>query len=467
MQHQGLEQTQQLRQQLRINPRQLALGRLLEMTAPEFEDRVRHELDENPALEASDPEPVAAEVHDELDGDDDTPYYLRYGRNRSADDPVYDAAALAADPEADSMLEVLGNRLANEADLTAQQLLAAEYIIGSIDENGYLTRPLPAIASDIAVAEGTEVSPADMEAAYTAVLALDPPGIGASDLRHCLLLQLRRHRPSQAVDDAIAILEQRYDDFSHRRFESLAERLNLSRERLAEALEAIRGLNPKPGSAFGSSAAADRTRHITPDFSVDYDRETDRFSVALADNIPELAIEQSFRADAPLTTSDPAAERYIRSRRDAAAEFIALAGQRAQTLSTLARAIVDLQRRYFITADPKDIRPMVLRDLSERTGLSVSTISRALSGKYIQTPHGVVAVKSLFNEASAARGDTASPAVLEALAAIIAAEDKHNPLPDEQLAALLAEQGYPLARRTVAKYRERLGLPTARLRKQL
>ncbi len=478
MHSERLEQSQQLKLQQRINPQQVALGRVLEMTATEFEEAIRRELDENPALEAVEPrEAVADDFHESADDlqradyatDEDIPFYRQDVRNHSADDPVYDAAALAAD-DSEDMLPILMDRIKSEFDFSPEEIQVAEYIIGNLDSNGYLTRPLAAIAADMALAEGSEPSAATVRKVFDVVRSLDPPGIGAVDLRDCLLLQLDRRPRSAAVVTATEIIRHYFDIFSKRHFERLQGELGISRADLSEALDIILTLNPRPGAALGGSASSDRSRHITPDFLLDYDEETDRFSLSLGGNMPDLAVEESFRADPDggrAGTARRDAADYIRRRRDAANNFIALAHQRSATLSAIARAIASIQKEFFVSGDQADLKPMILKDVAERTGLDISSVSRAVSGKYIQTPHGTYALKSLFNERPSADSDASTPAILKNLGEIIDAENKRDPLSDRELTDALAARGFDIARRTVAKYRERLGHPVARLRKEL
>lgn len=481
MHSERLEQTQQLKLQQRINPQQVALGRMLEMSTPEFEDEVRRELDENPALQAIErdqtDQPDFAESADDLQRadyatDDDIPFYRSDIRNYSPDDAVYDAAAMAAD-DSEDMLQTLMAHLKNEHNLSPEQMLIAEYIIGNFDSNGYLTRPLAAIVGDITLTEGSEPSLAQVKEVFDTVRTLDPAGIGAIDLRDCLLLQLLRRQPDAAVLTALEIVRHYFDLFSKRHFERLQSELGISRADLSEAINLILSLNPRPGAALGGGASADRSRHITPDFLLDYDEEADRFTISLGGDIPDLAVEESFRIDHAdgLKGSAPSARRdaadYIRRRREAANNFIALAHQRSATLTAIARAIASIQRDFFISGDQADLKPMILKDVAERTGLDISSVSRAVSGKYIQTPHGIYALKSLFNERPNADSDASTPAILKNLGEIIDAEDKRNPLSDRELTDALAKSGFDIARRTVAKYRERLGHPVARLRKEL
>lgn len=480
MHKERLEQTQQLRLQQRISPQQVALGRVLEMSAPEFEEEVRRELNDNPALEevrhdSAEPDGSFSESAEDLQradyaDDDDVPFYSLNARNRSADDPHFDFAALAAD-DSEDMMDMLMTRLKTEHELSPEQLLMAEYIIGNIDSNGYLTRPLASIAADMAMAEDREPSLPQLRTIFETVRSLDPPGIGAVDLRDCLLLQLQRRTPDATVLTAQEIICHHFDIFSKRHFERLQAELGISRENLADALRLILTLNPRPGAALGGGVSADRTGHITPDFLLDYDEETGRFTLSLGGRIPELAIEESFRTDIPDTKNSGEQRRadaeYIRRRRDAATAFISIANMRAASLTAIAKAITSIQRTFFVSGDQADLKPMILKDVAEITGLDISAVSRAVSGKYIQTPHGIYALKSLFNERPSADSDASTPEILKNLGELIDSEDKRNPLSDRELTSALAKRGYDIARRTVAKYRERLGHPPARLRKQL
>lgn len=447
------------------------------MSAPEFEDEVRRELDENPALEvveSTEPQhdteygesAEQMQLADYAD-EDDVPTYLRRAANRSADDTRIEAASYTADDD-ESAGEILMKRLSTENNLSETDMRIAAHIIGNLDDNGYLTRPLSDIADDIAIADGLDVDTEQVRHVFSAVRSLDPAGIGAVDLRDCLLLQLDRMPNNVETITAREIVSQYFDLFSKRHFDRLQARLGVTRDDLSRAEALIQTLNPKPASALENAGSADRTRHAVPDFVLDYDAASDTFTISLQGNIPELAIEASFRSD-ELTPSprQSKAEAFIKSRRDAAANFIRLASMRATTLMSIARAIVDIQHRFFVSGEKADIRPMILRDVATATGLDISVISRATSGKYILTPHGMYPLKLLFNERPDADNDVSTHLILKVLSDAISNEDKRSPLTDRELTDMLAEKGFDIARRTVAKYRERLGLPVARLRKQI
>lgn len=472
----------------RLNPQNVALGRLLEMSVPELEDEIRRELDDNPALEARDnddmerPEQEFGESADELQladyaDADDVPAYMQRANNRSADEPVYDAGSLAAD-DGDSLIEALMQRLASENELSDNDKRIAEHIIGNLDTNGYMTRNLAAIRDDIAISEGFDPEPDDMNRIFRAIRALDPAGIGAIDLRDCLLLQIDRKEPTVRSLTAREIISDYFDLFSKKHYDRLISQLEISRDDLADALDFIHSLNPKPASALDIARPSDRVRHITPDIALDYDAETDSFTISLLGNIPELTIEQTFRElPAPEHGNEPgsAAARqrqkqafaFIKRKRDDAEAFIKLIEMRSSTLLTIAKAIVYYQKAFFTGGDKADIKPMILKDISGMTGLDLSVISRAAAGKYILTSHGIYPLKLFFNERPDSDNDISSHEILKALSSLIEAEDKHSPLSDRALCDALAAKGYDIARRTVAKYRERLGFPVARLRKQI
>lgn len=473
----SLRMEQQQRLQQRLNIHNVVLGRMLEMSAPEFDDEVRRQLDDNPALEAIDeiPAPEGSEndfkeTAEQLQmadyAADDLPSYAYNARNSSPDDAAVDAVSLAAD-ESESAFEILLRRLASESELTAPELKTGSYIIGNLDSNGYLTRPLDDIADDMAVAEGLNPTPIQMRRAFEAVRSLDPAGIGAVDLRDCLLLQLDRRKPTATVRLARQILSDHFDLFSKKHYDRLAAALGTDMETLGTALDLILSLNPRPAASLAEGNAATRARHITPDFVLDYDHTDGTFTVQLAGRRTRLGIEDSFTVD-PSDTSSPSlasARAFIRSKREEAASFIRLAELRADTLTVIAEAIVRIQHDFFATGDRALIRPMILKDVSAATGLDLSVISRAVAGKYILTPHGMYPLKFFFNEHPKDESGASAHRIIEAIKQLIEAENKKNPLSDQAIQKSLQAQGFDIARRTVAKYRERIGYPVARLRK--
>jgi len=456
-----------LKQQQRLTPLQVQFVRMLEMTTPEFEETVRRAIDEMPALEATDPdEETDVPTIDTHTDDDPTPLYNRRTNNYSPDYEYYDAAA-AAPERAETLMESLAAQLAL-TDMDDTDCIIAANIIGNLDDNGYITRDLQSIADDISTRTDIIVDTGQVNRVWQKVRQLDPAGIGAVDLRDCLLLQLKRLPRSIQVDNATEIVGHYFDMFSKMHYKPLMSALDIDDEKLKEALAVIKRLNPKPGSTFASGRADDDTpRHVVPDFAVDIDG--DRLTLTMLSRIPELTIDRTFAEDTPITTRSrrDAANLFIRRKRDEAQDFIKVLSMRQETLYRVMQAIVKLQRDFFMTGEESLIKPMILKDIKELTGYGLSVISRATAGKYVTTPHGTYALKSLFNERPKEDNDTSSHQIFAAMRALIDSEDSNHPLSDERITQMLTSQGYDIARRTVAKYRERLGFPVARLRKRL
>lgn len=470
----SLRQVQQQALQQRLNIQNVALGRLLEMNMVQFEDEVRRELDDNPALELKNGEtdketddfnetPEQLQLADYADADD-IPYYKLEALNHEAGGTAFDPASVMPD-DSDSVLDILLRRLSNETELQPDELNVARYIIGNLDSNGYLTRSLEDIADDMAINEGIEVSRNKLIKAFEAVRALEPAGIGAIDLRDCLLLQLDRLEPTPEVLTAILIIKDNFELFAKKHYDRLGNAVGASASDLERALRLIQSLNPKPAASLAGTP--DSSPHIIPDFILDYDATTELFTVSLSGRQPDLGIEESFSATHQAGgRGSSEADAFIKKKRDEATSFIKLAAMRGATLLAIAKTIVSKQSAFFASGDPAEIRPMILKDISAVTGLDISIISRAVAGKYILAPHGVYPLKYLFNERSSASSDTSSLEILEAIKKLINSEDKSSPLTDQELTEKLQASGYDIARRTVAKYRERLGYPVGRLRKQ-
>lgn len=493
----------ELKQQQRLTPLQVQFVRMLEMSAPEMEDEVRRALDEMPALEAVDNQDTDTKATQTTeDGqlftesdrdmqradfrtDDDVPDYLD-NQERHVEAPAlpgerYEPRIARASYDPDRYVEpVVTNsdetlfesldRQVSELHLTAEELAIARYIIGSVDENGYLTRPMQALLDDLAINEGIDTDMATLERMRRVVRSLDPPGVGAVDLRDCLLLQLRRMPRSTRSLTAAEVVADYFDLFSKRHFDRIASAMDITRPQLDDAIELISRLNPKPGSAFPTGAIDDRSRQITPDFLVEAAPDGSLTLTSLS-HIPELRVERTFESDATVPEgSDKRLEDariFLRTKRDDARNFIRVVTQRQETLFRVMSAIVKLQHDFFVSEDDEDIRPMVLRDIAELTGYNLSVISRATQGKYVATLHGVYPLKKFFNEKVKADNDTlTSNRIISAIKKAIESEDPSKPLSDREITARLAAGGYDIARRTVAKYRENLGFPVARLRKK-
>lgn len=473
-----ISQSQQTVQ--RLSPRQVQYVRLLEMTAPEIEEELRRQLDDNPALEVA--EPVAADDsdHDDNPAADIAEQMAGMGDDPD-DDPVDRMPAWASSASSDyapmqiaddgpNLHEYLEEQI-REMSLPEDAALAAHYIIGNIDENGYMTRTLAAIADDIAIATGRDIAPQTMRQAFDAVRSLEPAGVGAVDLRDCLLLQLRRIKPSTfELKIAQEVIADYFDLFSKKHFDRLQMQLGLDRQdELRAAIEIIRGLNPKPGSAIAPSGALLRLGQISPDVAVEQ-LDNGRFSVSLASPLPQLQVERSFQLDTaqkPRNRAEKEAQSFIRLKRDDAEAFIGAIRQRSQTLLDVTEAIVRRQPDFFATGEKSRLKPMILRDIAADTGLDLSAVSRATAGKYVATPMGVYPLKMFFNEATGSEADTSAHQLMHAMKDIIDAEDKNHPLSDLAIQEAMEARGFKLARRTVTKYREKLGLPVGRLRKKI
>ena len=479
----SLQLSTEQRLQQRLTPLQVQFVKMLEMTGPEVEDEVKRVLDENPALERCDNDErdnnltedsteVFNESAEEIQladyrDEDEIPPYRLEARNYSADDKYYEPVAVDS---SDTLIESLNAQLM-EYDLDDTELAIAQYIIGNLDDNGYMTRDLTAICDDLAFNAGIDVPLSLIKNMFEIVRGLEPAGVAAIDLRDCLLLQLKRKERNNLNDIATDIITNYFDLFSKRHYDRLCNSLNISSEKLREVVSVITSLNPKPGSIL-TGGVSDSTRHIIPDFSIEVDDDNGNITLTLLNRIPELQIEETFSEKAceipqNATRSQREAAAFIKQKRDEASGFIKILKMRQETLYRVMKAIVKIQHEFFLTDDESKIKPMILKDISAITGQDLSVISRATTGKYVMTQRGIYPLKLFFNERPTDDDDTSSHEILAALKDIIANENKRRPLSDEAITNALGEQGYNIARRTVTKYRERLGLPVARLRKEL
>lgn len=443
-----LTQDQLLRQ--RLLPQQMRFAEMLEQTDDEIADEIELELTENPALEKV----------EEPDSDPERRYYAP----RSAA-PEEDHRQLREYD--DTLAEHLLAQLNELSDLDPALRRIAAYMVGALDSNGYMTRTLPQIREDISMATENKFKPTmeQIRAAAEILRSLDPPGVGAQDLRDCLLLQLRRLPADRPMRDvAIEIVRYWFDLFANRNFRRLSSESEIPEEDIRGANTLISSLNPKPGSEFSPDPARTVAESaVTPDFIVETDGET--LTVTMPNTLPQLQIEESFRADAP--EGGDAAE-FVRTRRNQAQTFIDLLRRRREALMKIGRAIVNIQSAFFLNGDDESrLRPMVLRQVAERAGVDLTAVSRAINGKWLATEWGIYPLKSFFTHRGNGDNDEMStPAILAAMREIIDAEDAFAPFSDEAIAAALAERGLKVARRTVAKYRDRLGILPARLRKK-
>ena len=457
-------------QELRINQRlgqfltqqQLRFVKLLELNAPELDDAVQRELEANPALEAVDVPDVATRESDP------TPAYLRRARNASSDAPDIDFTP----PDTSDTLSDYLVRQIFERDVPENVARMAEYIVGNLDSNGYLQRPLGKMLDDLAFQHDVEVPEKVGEEALALVRSLDPPGVGAENLRQCLMLQLERMPASAERNDALAIIGTQFEAFSMRHSHKIISALHISKERIDAANELILTLNPKPGAPFGGEAAT-AAGVIVPDFIVS--REEGELYISLNNRYPELAVEESFSAAMHGMERRRGRPRkgteFVSARYNEARDFSNILQQRQQTMMAVMTAIVSIQREYFETADVYTLKPMMLKDIKKLTGLDESVVSRATANKYVSMPWGaVMPLRSFFSAEVKSEGgeETITNRKIEAkIKALVDAEDKRHPLSDEKLREALLKDGYDISRRTIAKYRDRQGILVARLRKEL
>ncbi len=479
----SLKQKQQLTIQQKLSPQQIQMIRLLELPAMQLEQRVKQEIEENIVLEeepkreeGTEPgengeEPQRVSV-DEYLRDDDTPIYKLRVNNLSKDDkPQHQTMLVHGRSLPDFLVEQLSFR-----HLSEHQMELAKYLVGSIEEDGYLRRDLDSIADDIAFTRGIEVSPDDLEDLLAIIQELEPIGVGARNLQECLLIQMEH----QSIDTparqlAHKILTSHFDDFVKKHYEKLINRLRVTEDEFRDAIEEIKRLSPKPGNLH-SEGDSDMTPYIVPDFILDY--HDGHFDLSLNKyNIPEVRINQRYvdmmrsmvTPDGRVKEENKEAIQFVKGKIDSAKWFISAIKQRHDTLMRTMRTILDYQEEYFKDGNMSKLRPMILKDIAERTGLDVSTISRVVNSKYVQTHFGIILLKTLFSEAMQTESgeEVSSYEIKNILQECISEEDKHHPLTDETLMEILNDKGYRIARRTVAKYREIMNIPVARLRKTL
>jgi RNA polymerase sigma-54 factor len=481
-----LKQNLSLKLQQKLSPQQIQLMKLLQVPTAELEQRIKQEMEDNPALEEGEDtgeetpteDQAIAENQEQNEGDDefdltdyfpddDTPDYKLKANNHSADDEERETPLSGGASFQDVLMDQLALR---EIDERTEQL--GQNLIGNLDEDGYLRRDLDAIVNDLAFAMNLTTTHAELERALKEVQALDPPGVGARDLRECLLLQLKRMPHEVSTRTAIEIVEKHFEAFSKKHYEKILERLEIDEEALKHALEVVQHLNPKPGNTTRESSKP--VQEIVPDFIINtVDGQLDL--QLNGRNAPELRISRQYREMIEAYKRDKKnkeskdALMFIKQKLDGAKWFIDAIKQRQHTLLTTMEAIKEHQRDYFLTGDETKLKPMILKDIAEKVRMDISTVSRVANSKYVQTPYGTILLKFFFSESlTNDQGEEVSTReVKKILKDAIEAEDKRKPLTDDELTALLKGKGYNIARRTVAKYREQLEIPVARLRKTL
>jgi RNA polymerase sigma-54 factor len=487
-----LKQSLQQKLQQKLSPQQIQLMKMLQIPTMELEQRIKEEMESNPALEegsdnddnddqsqddsSSEQDEVENnenENNDEIDlsdyFDDDTPDYKLHANNSSSDDDDKESPLGAGRSFQDLLFSQLGLR-----DMDERQISLAEYLIGNLDESGYLRREIPAIVNDLAFSQNIITTTEELEEVLAVIQDLDPAGIGARDLKECLLIQIRR---TEIMDDdaelAELIISKYFDEFTKKHYEKIAKRLEISEEELKPAIEFILHLNPKPGNSMQESKGI--VQHVIPDFLLQVEDEALKLSLN-GKNAPELKISREYREmldhyakSKSKDNKEKEAMMFVKQKIDGAKWFIDAIRQRNETLLFCMQAIVNYQKEFFLTGDETKLRPMILKDIADIVGMDISTVSRVANSKYIQTPYSTYLLKYFFSESlSNDEGEeVSSREVKQILKDAIEGEQKRKPLTDDRLAKLLKEKGYNIARRTVAKYREQLNIPVARLRKEL
>ena len=464
----------------KLSPQQIQMIKLLELPAVQLEQRIKQEIEENPVLEEDITEEKDEEENqpkeismEEYLKEDDTPSYKYHANNYSKDDerrPVYLTRGR-------TLHEYLEEQLGYKT-LTPREQTIAAYLVGSIDDDGYLRRDLESISDDIAFSMGLETSREELEHLLGIIHELEPAGVGARTLQECLLLQLDASSASTTKAGRLArkILSSYFEEFTKKHYEKLMNRLGVSEEDFRAAIEEIVHLSPKPGNLY-NEGGNEASPYIIPDFILDY--QNGQFQLSLNSyNVPEVKVNRRYvemirdmvgKDGAAVGGENKEALQFVKNKIDSAKWFISAIKQRHDTLMHTMQEILNYQREYFVDGDQSKLRPMILKDIADRTGLDVSTISRVVNSKYIQTHFGIIPLKQLFSEAMQTDSgeEVSSYEIKNILTECVESEDKRKPMTDEVLMDILNSRGYHIARRTVAKYREMLGIPVARLRKQI
>ena len=476
---------QSLRQKLlqKLSPLQIQVIKLLEIPTAQLEQRIKAEIEENPVLEIAEKkeyeesgESDEPREREEVSLDDyiqneNIPAYKLQTNNYSKDDKQDEIPFSEGASFHEHLIAQLGLRL-----MTEEQAKIAEYIIGNIDEDGYLRREVDEIIDDLAFAQNIEVDEKEALEILDIVQDFDPPGVGARDLQECLLLQLKKRDLNDPVNEiAFKIIKSHFEEFTKKHYDKITRRLHIEEEDLRDALDEILKLNPKPGSSYSNSLSK-TAQLIIPDFILEI--EEDQFNLSLnSRNVPELRISQTYSEmienyqtnKKNQSRDQKEAVMFVKQKLDSAKWFIDAIKQRQNTLLTVMEAILDYQKAYFMEGDETCLRPMILKDIADATNLDISTISRVSNSKYIQTHFGIFPLKYFFSEGlqTDSGEEVSTREIKKILEECISNEDKRKPLTDDKLTDILKEKSYNIARRTVAKYREQLGIPVARLRKEL
>ena len=487
-----LKQFLNLKLSQKLSPQQIQLMKLIQLPTQAFEQRLKEEMDENPALESGKEEEEVYEKDefdnndeyedyegsenieteeiniDEYLSNDETPDYKLQANNYSDDDNDREIPFAAST----SFHQDLINQL-NTFILTDEQRDIAEFLVGSIDDDGYLRRSITDIIDDMAFTQGLYTDEKNVEKILHIIHELEPSGVGARDLHECLLLQLRDKTPSEYVELATKIIKNNFDAFIKKHYDKLISIYEISKEQLKKAIEEIEKLNPKPGGAFDNNSRT--VEQIVPDFAIRINDGELELTLN-GRNAPSLHVSrdykemlQTYKVSKDKSNSQKDAVQFIKQKLDSAKWFIDAIKQRQETLYVTMNAIMHFQQNFFLDGEETKLKPMILKDIADMVGLDISTVSRVANSKYVETPYGTKLIKEFFSESmkNDQGEDVSTLEIKKILKTVIEEEDKNKPLPDDQLAEILKEKGYPIARRTIAKYRDLLDIPVARMRKKI
>ena len=469
-----LKQGLELKQTQKLSPLQIQTIKLIELPTQELEQRIRKELEENPVLDENvsndsddeDESPREVSLSDYKEDDSIPGYKLRVNNYGKDERPQYNTFSVK-ESFTQSLMDQLGFR-----NLTEHQHAVAAFIIGSLDDDGYLRRSIESLVDDLAFRAGIETDEQEVTDMLKIIQEFDPAGVGARDLRECLLLQIRTLKQTPEVANATRILKDFFTEFTNKHFQKIISRMGISEEEMKAAMSKILKLNPSPGGQIDDSYN-DQAQQIVPDFVLTLENGELKLTMPRF-SIPELRVNRKY-ADILMEAANSSerekkeAATFVKKKLDSAKWFVEAIKQRHNTLESTMKAIIDYQHDYFIDGDESHLKPMVLKDIAEKTGFDISTISRVVNSKYIETHFGIYSLKYFFSESMTndSGEEVSTREIKTILQDTVDREDKRDPLNDDRLADILKEKGYPVARRTVAKYREQLGIPVARLRREV
>ncbi len=486
-----LKQNLQFKLSQKLSPQQIQLMKLIQLPTLAFEQRLLEEMNENPALESGKEEEEEIYEKDEFDNEDyddyegsdnietddinideylsndETPDYKLQANNYSEEEERENPFASPVSFHQD-LINQLNTFILDDSDREI-----AEFLVGSIDDMGYIRRAVQDIVDDMAFTQGIYTDEKNVERMLHVIHELEPSGVGARDLQECLLLQLKHKTPNQDIALAMDIIENQFEAFTKKHYDKLLQKYGISQEQLKKTIHEIEKLNPKPGGSFTGNNKI--TENIVPDFAIRINDGELELTLN-GRNAPSLHVSkdyqemmQTYKESRDKSNSQKEAVQFIKQKLDSAKWFIDAIKQRQETLFVTMNAIMHFQEEYFLDGEETSLKPMILKDIADMVGLDISTVSRVANSKYVDTPYGTKLIKEFFSEAmkNDQGEDVSTLEIKKILQNVIEEEDKHKPLPDDQLAEILKEKGYPIARRTIAKYREQLDIPVARMRKKI